>query len=165
MTEYRGMLLSVGENDNEHKGYFEAAREHRLVVKQCDDCGKLRWEPGAACPWCLSMRWHWQQVSGKGTIYSYQIVCQAIQPGFRDWAPYPIVLVELDEQRGKPSPDEALRLVMNLVDAAYNPEAEQNVAIGKRVEVTFQDIDADFTLPQWRLSVEQQSEGLWQFKS
>jgi uncharacterized OB-fold protein len=163
MTEYRGMLLSVGENDNEQRGYFEAARQHRLVVKQCDDCSRLRWEPGAACPWCTSMRAHWQQVSGKGTIYSYQIVCHAIQPGFRDWAPYPIVLVELDEQRGEPTADEALRMVMNLVDAGFSPEREENVAIGKRVEVVFMDIDSDFTLPQWRLAAELPAEGLWQF--
>ena len=53
-------------------------------------------------------------MSGKGTIYSYEIVVQAIQPGFRDWAPYPVVLVELDEQRGEPSPDEAIRIIANL---------------------------------------------------
>ena len=163
MAEYRGMLLSVGENDNEHHGYFEAAREHRLVVQQCDGCDKLRWELGPSCPWCLSMAWHWQAVSGKGTIYSYQIVCQAIQPGFRDWAPYPIVLVELDEQRGEPTPDEALRIVMNLVDANFNPEKQENIAIGKRVEVTFLEVDATFALPQWRLSPDQPSVGLWKF--
>jgi len=163
MSEYRGMRLEVLPFDNEHRGYFEAAREHRLVVKQCDGCGRLRWEPGPACPWCLSMHQHWQQVSGKGTIYSYEIVCQAIQSGFRNWTPYPIVLVELDEQRGAPTADEALRMVMNLVDADLNPERQENVAIGKRVEVTFMDVDAEFTLPQWRLAAEQPAEGLWQF--
>jgi len=164
MANYRGMILSVTPNDNEHRGYFEAAREHRLVVKQCDECGRLRWEPGAACPWCMSMRWHWQQVSGKGTIYSYQVVHQAIQPGFKDWTPYPIVLVELDEQRGEPTADEALRIVMNLVDRDLNPEREANVAIGKRVEVTFMDLEDGFTLPQWRISGEQADGATWQFQ-
>ena len=162
MADYRGMVLAVAEYDNEHRGYFEAAYDHRLVVKQCDDCALLRWEPGAACPWCMSMHWHWQQVSGRGTIYSYQIVCQAIQAGFRDWTPYPIVLVELDEQRGRPTPDEALRMVMNLVDGSFRPENEANVAIGKRVEVIFQEIDGGFTLPQWRLTADQPADGLWQ---
>jgi uncharacterized protein len=163
MANYRGMTLGVAPFDSEHAGYFAAAKEHRLVLQQCDNCQLLRWEPGPACPWCQSMDWRWQQVSGKGTIYSYQIVCQAIQPGFRDWTPYPIVLVELDEQRGAPTPDEALRILMNLVDADFNAEKEENVAIGKRVEVAFLDIDDGFSLPQWRLSAEQPSEGLWQF--
>ena len=163
MSDYRGMTLQVAANDNENKGYFEAARAHQLVIKACEDCGKLRWEPGPTCPWCLSMKWRWQPVSGKGTIYSYQIVHHAIQPGFKEWAPYPIVLVELDEQRGEPTPDEALRMVMNLVDADFNAEREENVAIGKRVEIVFNDIDADFSLPQWRLSTEQPTGLVWQF--
>ncbi len=162
MAEYRGMQLQVAPNDLENQGYFEAARRHKLAMKTCDRCNRMRWEPGPACPWCQSLAWHWQEVSGKGTIYSYQIVCQAIQPGFRDWVPYPIVLVELDEQRGEPTPDEALRVVMNLVDENFQPEQQENVAIGKRVEVTFLDLD-DFTLPQWRLAAEQPVDGLWQF--
>ena len=57
---------------------------------------------GAACPFCTSLQWDWQPVSGKGVIYSYQIVTQAVHPAFYDWIPYPIVLVELDEQRAVP---------------------------------------------------------------
>ena len=108
-VQYRGMNLIIPDNDTEWKGYFEAARAHRLVMKQCRDCGRLSYPPGAACPWCTSLEWTWQDVSGKGTIYSYEIVMQAIQAGFRDWAPYPVVLVELDEQRGQPTADEALK--------------------------------------------------------
>ena len=78
-------------------------------------------------------------MSGKGTIYSYQIVAHTVIPGFRDWVPFPIVLVELDEQSGQPAPGDGLRLTANLVDADMNPEQEENVAIGKRVEVVFQD--------------------------
>ena len=33
-VEYRGMLLVVPDNDSEFGGYFEAARQHRLVVKK-----------------------------------------------------------------------------------------------------------------------------------
>ena len=68
---YRGITLSIPENDSEYKGYFEAAGEGRLVVKKCADCGLLRGEPGPGCPWCTSINWECQQVSGKGTIYSY----------------------------------------------------------------------------------------------
>ena len=62
----------------------------------------LRGAIGAACPFCTSLDWSWQPVSGKGEIYSYQIVAQAVQPAFADWVPYPVVLVELDEQRDVP---------------------------------------------------------------
>ena len=161
-VEYRGMALIVPENDSEWRGYFEAAREGRLVVRKCRDCGLLRYPPGAGCPWCASLSWSWETVSGRGTVYSYEIVAQAIQPGFRDWAPYPVVLVELDEQRGAPTPYDGLRLVANLLTSDFSPEAEERVAIGARVEVCFQPIAPDFVLPQFRLSGEPPQGRLWQ---
>ena len=62
--EYRGQSINISENDSEYLGYFEAAREHRLVVKKCLDCGLLRGEPGPGCPWCTSLGWEWHEVSG-----------------------------------------------------------------------------------------------------
>jgi uncharacterized OB-fold protein len=162
-VEYRGMALIVPETDSEWHGYFEAAGSGRLVVRRCGGCGLLRYPPGAGCPWCQSMAWDWQPVSGKGTIHSYEIVVQAIQPGFRDWAPYPIVVVELDEQRGIPAPDDGVRLVTNLVTADFAPEREDAVAIGARVEVCFQPLAADVALPQFRLSHEPAAGRLWRF--
>jgi hypothetical protein len=164
-VQYRGMQLIVPENDSEFLGYFEAAREHKLMLKKCASCNLLRYPPGSACPWCMSLEANWQQVSGKGTIYSYEIVVHSIQPGFREVAPYPIVIVELDEQRGVPTAQEGVRLLANLVDAQFNPEAEANVAIGKRVEVVFHDISPDFTLPQFKLSGEAPQGRVWQFPS
>ncbi len=101
-------------------------------------------------------------MSGRGAIYSYQIVTQAVHPAFTDWVPYPIVLVELDEQRGLPWRDGreseavSVRLMANLCrrDDATAPEDEEQVAIGKRVEVCFVDLGDDLALPQFRLTDE-----------
>ena len=159
--ELRGQRINIADTDTEYKGYFDAASEHRLVVKKCLDCGLLRGEPGPGCPWCPSQNWEWENVSGKGTIYSYQIVAHTVIPGFQDWAPFPIVLVELDEQSGQPAPGDGLRLTANLVDADMNPEKEENVAIGARVEVVFQDGEDGFTLPQFKLSGEAPRGEVW----
>ena len=110
------------------------------MLRACRACGLLRYPPSHGCPWCASLDWEWKEVSGRGTIHSYEIVVHAIQPGFKEWTPYPVALVELDEQRGTPTEHEALRIIANLVTADFKPEAEQNVAIGKRVRVVFQDI-------------------------
>ena len=119
----------------------------------------LRGAIGAACPFCTSLEWTWHPVSGKGEIYSYQIVTQAVHAAFADWVPYPIVLVELDEQRAVPwrsgTEDEtvSLRVVGNLCSSdPMVPEAEDKVAIGKRVEVCFVDLDDSMALPQFRLT-------------
>ncbi len=153
-VEYRGMSLIVPESDSEWKEYFQAARQHRLVMRKCVGCGLMRYPPSRACPWCTALDWTWQEVSGRGTIYSYEIVVQAIQPGFRDWAPYAVILVELDEQRGQPTSDEALRMVANLVRSDFTPEREENVAIGTRVRVLFQALSPELALPQFTLSDE-----------
>jgi uncharacterized OB-fold protein len=159
VAEYKGLHLVVQPTDSEHRGFFEEARQHRLVVQRCQSCGLLRAAPGSACPFCTSPDWVWHPVSGRGEIYSYQIVTQAVQPAFRDWVPYPVVLVELDEQKsvawhgGAEGETVSLRIVGNLVaeDPAV-PEAEENVAIGRRVEVCFLDLDDTMALPQFRLS-------------
>ena len=160
---YRGLSINIPDNDSEYREYFEAAREHRLVLRRCLQCGLLRGEPGPGCPWCSSLSWQWEQLSGKGTIYSYQIVAHTVLAGFRDWIPFPIVLVELDEQRGHPTPDDGLRLTANLLDEAMNPEKEENVAIGKRVEVVFLDTDSGLTLPQFKLSNESPQDPVWRY--
>jgi uncharacterized OB-fold protein len=111
----------------------------------------------------MSLDWTWHEVSGAGTIYSYEIVVQSVQPGFRDMAPYPVVVVELDEQRGAPTLADGIRVIANLVDGNFEPEAEANVAIGQRVGVVFQDLSEDFSLPQFTLSGEPPRGPLWQF--
>jgi uncharacterized OB-fold protein len=159
MGTYKGLQLIVGPTDSEHRGYFEECRKHHLVVQRCESCGMMRGSIGAACPFCTSLDWAWEPVSGKGEIYSYQIVTQAVQPAFADWVPYPVVLVELDEQRdipwrgGAEGETVSLRIIANLCGPdPMVPEAEENVAIGKRVEVCFVDLDETTALPQFRLS-------------
>ncbi len=169
MAQYLGMNIVVAPNDHEHLGHFQAARRHKLAVQRCNDCGLLRGHFGRACPFCTSLEWHWHEVSGKGAIYTYQIVTQAIQPAFRAIVPYPIVLVELDEQRdvpwrgGREGHTVSLRIMANLMkpDNLGQPEDEQNVMIGKRVTAAFIDLDDDIGLLQWALSDEPPEHEPW----
>ena len=164
-VEYRGMSLVIPENDSEWREYFALARSHRLMLRACSSCRLLRYPPSHGCPWCQSLTWSWQEVSGRGEIHSYEIVAHAIQPGFKDWTPYAVVLVELDEQRGQPTADQALRIIANLVTPDFRAEKEENVAIGKRVRVVFQDLSPDFALPQFTLTDEPPEGRVWRFPS
>lgn len=160
-VHYRGMPLIVPDNDSEWKEYFALARQHRLMLRRCRACGLMRYPPTHACPWCMELQWTWQEASGRGTIYSYEIVVHAIQPGFREVTPYPVVLVELDEQRGRPTSDEALRMVANLVRPDGTMEDSRNVAIGRRVRAVFQDLADQFTLVQFTLTDEPPEGRVW----
>jgi hypothetical protein len=160
-VQHRGLTLLVPDNDSEWMEYFAHARGHRLMMRKCAACGLMRYPPTHACPWCTELAWSWQEVSGRGTIHSYEIVVHAIQPGFRDVTPYPVVLVELDEQRGVPTPDEALRVIANLVKPDGTMEDEKNVAIGKRVRVGFEDLADHLALPQFTLTDERPESRVW----
>ena len=93
-------------------------------------------------------------VSGRGTVYSYGEVHHAIQPVFRQFSPYSLLLVELDEQRGTPGEYDGLRLQGNLATADGEmapPELVEAVGIGSRVKVVFKDIGPDIAVPLWVL--------------
>ncbi len=160
-VQYRGMTLVVPDNDSEWIEFYQHARAHRLVMRRCRACGLMRYPPAHACPWCMALEWTWQEVGGRGTIHSYEIVAHAIQPGFKDATPYAVVLVELDEQRGQPTPDEALRIIANLVTPDGSMEDESQVAIGRRVQVVFHDLADHLALPQFRLTDEAPPGRVW----
>ncbi len=163
MSEYLGVTVRIPENDPEHLGYLQAAADGRFVLQQCDDCDKLRYPPGPACPFCQALEWHWSEVSGKGTIYSYELVHHGIHPAYRPRTPYPVVLVELDEQRGVPTEHDGLRVISSLVDAEGEPEGEEGVAIGARVQVEFADLGDGLALPRFVLSDEPPEGKLWRY--
>ena len=87
----------------------------------------------------------------------------AIMPAFRDWVPYTVVLVELDEQSGEPNPENGLRITANLLNESMEPEDPENVGIGKRVEVVFLDTDEGFSVPHFKLSDEAPRGEVWRY--
>jgi len=125
--------------DFDNSGFWEAVREHRLVFQKCKQCGLIIHRPRPMCPRCLSTDREWSPSEGNGEIYSYaNIVYQnAGYPGIQ--SPYTTVLVELTE---------GVRILSNMFDV--KPE---DVYIGMPVEVVFDDIDEDLTLPKFRKRV------------
>ena len=125
--------------DDLTRPFWEAAREHRLVIQRCQECGHFNHPPRPVCNACHSAALAFEPVSGRGSIYSFSVMYQPNVTGFGDELPYLNILVELEEQP-------QLFLVSNL------PEAQrEQVRIGGRVEVCFEDVDAELTLPKFRL--------------
>jgi len=77
-------------------GFAERLREGRLCASKCSVCGTLRFPPVADCPSCLSARFEWVELSGRGTLYSFTAIHSA-PSGFEHLAPYVIGVVELEE--------------------------------------------------------------------
>ncbi len=116
--------------------FFEAARRHELVVQRCGGCGAMRFPARAICSRCLSRDVAWAPVSGCGTVFSFAIMHQAVHPGFAAEVPYAVVVIELEE---------GPRLLSNLVDCPVG-----DARIGMPVEVMFDDVAPDVTLPKFR---------------
>ena len=62
-----------------------------------------------------------------------------------------------------PKEHDGLRITANLLDENMSPENEENVAIGKRVNVVFLDLENGLTLPQFALSAEQPEGPIWRY--
>ena len=125
--------------DDLTRPFWHAAAQHRLMIQRCQECNYFNHPPRPLCDACLSQRLEFVPVSGRGTVYSYTVMHQPNIAGFEKEVPYINVLVELDEQP---------RLFM----VSYLPISErEKIRIGGRVEVTFEKIDDEVTLPQFRL--------------
>ena len=118
----------------DNRFFFEGAKEHKLLIQRCSNCGVLRHPPRPACANCQSFEWEPITASGRGTIYSFVVNHYPQVPAFD----YPLVvaLVELEE---------GTRLVANVAD--ITPDS---VAIGMPVIATFEAFDDDLTLPVFR---------------
>lgn len=122
--------------DNVNRGFWELAREEKLAVQRCVACGDRHFPPGPVCPACVGTEQEWEVVSGKGTLVSWVTFHRAYWDGFAPDLPYDVCVVQLDE---------GPMLVSNLVQTGGVA-----IAVGDRVEVVFDRVTDDVTLPKFR---------------
>jgi hypothetical protein len=118
------------------KPFWDAAREEKLLVQKCQDCDKHIFYPRIACPHCFSDKVEWVEASGKGTVYSYTVVTNNAPSAFIQDMPFVIAIVKLEE---------GVQMLSNIINC--NPD---DVECDMPVEVTFEKIDDEFTLPKFR---------------
>ena len=165
--EYLDMPVRIDDLDHEHQAFFGYCGAGELRLQQCGACGLKRYPPTTACPWCAAPESTWEVVVGRGTLYSYGEVHHAIQPAFSHFAPYLLLLVELDEQRDKPAEFDGLRMTGNLATTTGElapPELVGQVGIGSRLRVVFKRIGDGIALPLWCLDEHaEQPQNPWRY--
>ena len=117
--------------------YWQAAREHRLALPKCEDCQKSWFPPSRTCPHCLSTKFSFENVSGKGKIFSFVTFHRVYRPAFAEDVPYVVALIELDE---------GPRLLSNIMGVTHD-----QVKCDMRVEVVFDDYDEEISIPKFKL--------------
>src|SRR5262249_42622996 len=107
-----------------------------LRFQRCTSCGKWRHIPWPMCRFCHSFEWEWAKSGGKGTIFTYTVIYQALHPAFTKDVPFAAVIVEVAE---------GPRIVSWVTGI---PPTE--LKIGMPVEVWFDHVTPEITLPKFK---------------
>ena len=120
--------------------YWEAARRGALAIQQCSSCLRFQHPPVYFCTDCHDedAELAFAEVSGRSAVYSYYIHEDSDIRAFGEKTPYPVVMVELEEQPG-------LFILANLLDCDF-----ADIAAGMPVEVVFERASEEIVFPQFR---------------
>jgi uncharacterized OB-fold protein len=120
----------------ETERYWQGCKKHELWIPYCKSCDSFFFYPRPFCPKCFGWDVEWRRASGRGTLYTYAIQYRPQAPGFEP--PYVTAIVQLEE---------GPRMMTNLVDVEPDPD---QITCDMPLEVTFQDINDEITLPYWK---------------
>jgi len=140
MSDWSGVTRPLPVPDQWTKPFWDAAKYGRLELQRCQDCRHFQHPPYPTCLNCMSINLKFEPVGGSGTIYAYTFMHHTGDKRFASAVPYASIVVELDEAPG------AL-MAGNLLGV---PHTEAKV--GRRVEVVFESLNDDITLPQFKLA-------------
>lgn len=116
--------------------FWQAAKRGELAMQRCDDCGHVRYPIAHVCPKCLSERYRWKTLSGRGTVYSSIVFHQVYNQAFAQDVPYNVSLIQLEE---------GPRMISNVVGIA-----PADVEVGDEVEAVFDAVTSEVSIPRFR---------------
>ncbi len=130
------MRFDLPTPDAETQPFWDAARDHRLLIRRCRRCGEAHFYPRRFCPDCWSDEVGWEQASGRATLYTWSVVHSNDLPPFAERVPYVAAVVDLAE---------GPRMMTNVVDCDFD-----DLTVGMHLDVTFEHRTDDVTLPVFR---------------
>jgi uncharacterized protein len=116
--------------------FWDGAKQHKLLLKTCKDCGNIDHPPYLYCTECQSDNMEWKEASGKATLYGFGINELGVPFPFMPDLPYVTAFVDLKE---------GVRMISNIVQCDF-----KDLKNGMDLEVVFDDVSPEFTLPRWR---------------
>ena len=132
----RGYIKPLPEPSPATQPYWDAAREHRLLIQRSTATGEYIFYPRAVSPYGAGDELEWVEATGRGTVYTFTIARRPTAPQWAGDVPYVIAIIELEE---------GPHMTANIVDC--DPE---QVHIGMPVVTTFDDVTPEVTLVQFR---------------
>ncbi len=120
--------------------FWEGTKEHKLLLPTGPD-GKPFWYPRALSP--MSLEEHgWTESKGEGEVYTYSIHYIGPSKAYKGDPPHIVALIDLDD---------GVRMMSLLVkdEDGYPSIDPDDVKIGQRVRVVFDDVTDEITLPKF----------------
>jgi uncharacterized OB-fold protein len=124
--------------DDVSRPYWEGARKHELRIQQCKACSEFQHPPQERCALCDASDFDWPLLSGQGVVYTFVVDRRLMTPGFDE--PYAVLQVRPVEAER-----DAVRITTNMRECELG-----DIYCGMPVEVLFEDISDQVTLPQFR---------------
>ena len=116
--------------------FFDGARAGKLMLQHCSSCNDWSWPVRERCPHCFAATLQWRQASGRGTLYTFTIMHQAMNPGFASSVPYNVAQIDLTE---------GVRVTSNITGAGNDA-----LRVGMALEVVFEDTGDGVSIPKFR---------------
>ncbi len=120
---------------DDYRPFWDAARDHRIVIHRCATCRTFRWPPRPICRVCHSLDFEWAEVARRGTLHTWTVVVHQTVAGLPP--PYVVGLVELEDVY-------RVRLLGNVVGVP-----SKNLRIGMPMQTVFEAVTPTVTLINW----------------
>jgi len=122
------------------KPFWDACKDGRLVIQECEICNRMQNPPEDKCWECDSPdNLIWREVQGRGTIDGYVVIYDSRLEAFWDQQPYNVAIINLLD-----NPD--IKFFSNLPGTPVD-----QVPVGSQVQVEFEQVAPDQFIPQWRV--------------
>jgi uncharacterized OB-fold protein len=133
-------LMRYTNADAVSEPFWAAAREDRLEVQRCTQCGTFRLPPTPLCFRCRSKDSEWVELPGTGTVYASTVVRHPLHHELATVVPYVSAIVELDGTQGA-----GARMLVNIIDC--EPE---KIRIGTPVEIVWEHVNDEMSVARFR---------------
>ena len=127
--------------------FWTAAKNGQLVLQKCQRCATFNFHPKPWCIECGSRDLQWTAAKPSGTVYSYT-VSRTVAMNSPAWAAeMPLILCLIDL-------DDGARLYGQVTGCRA-----EDIHIGMRVDVHFEDISDDAGIPKFRPALQPATAG------
>lgn len=117
------------------ESFYKYVAEGKLMGAKCRKCGKVMVPPRPLCENCMAKDVELVQLKGEGEVISFTVI-HVPPTQFASMAPYTVAVVKLDEGPKIPG----------IIKGVAQPD---QLRIGMRVKVVFEQASLPQTWPQW----------------